>query len=323
MSGIDDALREELNALLDGELPPARAEELRRRMETDPALAREFAELKLAAAALRGLPAAPAPAELRERVMASLPRGRLRYAFVVAAVIAASVVAAIFLQPRQEAPTESLAARREEPPPEEKLRRAGEESAVERGAEAPVPATAAGEKAEALEATADAKRKESAGPLDRVPAAEPERTLYFRALAALKTEDLRRTLLAASAGGRAAGTETPMEGAVTSPQEARSVQELLERAFPKPPGGDGMAPSARIVGGAGPRIVEFEIQATPEEAAAVGRWLASLRPPDAPPRESPSAPKAEVEVRGDRKKALQEDAAARAVKVRITYPAPR
>ncbi len=68
MSGIEGRLREELGALLDGELAPERAAELRARLDSDDALRREYDELARAVAALRSMPAERAPASLRDGV---------------------------------------------------------------------------------------------------------------------------------------------------------------------------------------------------------------------------------------------------------------
>lgn len=114
MSGIDDRLREELGALLDGALPAERADALRRRIETDAELRREFEELKRTVAAVHGLPRERAPADLRARLRGELaePRGggRLvvlrRWAAVAAAALVVVAGAVLALRPgpaRQEA----------------------------------------------------------------------------------------------------------------------------------------------------------------------------------------------------------------------------
>ncbi len=64
--------RDELSAMLDGELSPERADELRRRIETDPEVAREYESLQRTIDVVRGLPRASAPADLRARLASSL-----------------------------------------------------------------------------------------------------------------------------------------------------------------------------------------------------------------------------------------------------------
>jgi len=100
VSGIDDHLREELGALLDGVLPEDRARELRLRLEEDAALRQEYEELARTVAAVRALPRAGAPDALRRRVDAALAGGggtvhRFRWLAVAAALLVA--VAGAFL----------------------------------------------------------------------------------------------------------------------------------------------------------------------------------------------------------------------------------
>ena len=109
MSDIDDRLREELGALLDGALDEERAAELRLRLETDEALRKEYDELRLTLAAVRALPRARAPAELHARVQRELarPAGRLftlRRALAVAAVLAVAVTASVLATRGDESP---------------------------------------------------------------------------------------------------------------------------------------------------------------------------------------------------------------------------
>lgn len=101
MSDIDDTLREELSALLDGALPEERAAALRARLESDAALRKEYEELRRTVAAVRALPRASAPPELRARLerklMAPPAAGvrRLRYRIAVAAVVLVAVGAGV------------------------------------------------------------------------------------------------------------------------------------------------------------------------------------------------------------------------------------
>jgi len=105
---IDDALREELSALLDGVLPEERAKELRRRIREEPELFREYAELERAVLAVRALPRKPAPPELRARLRRSLGerRGRGRIFRLGALAVAATALLAtgLALYLRREAP---------------------------------------------------------------------------------------------------------------------------------------------------------------------------------------------------------------------------
>jgi len=77
MSDDRDALREELSALIDGALPAARRRELEQLLERDEELRRDYEELRRAVHFVRSLPLLPAPAELRRRLRAVRPRGRL------------------------------------------------------------------------------------------------------------------------------------------------------------------------------------------------------------------------------------------------------
>jgi len=112
VSTIDDALREELSALLDGMLPEAREAELRARMETDAALLREFEELQKTVALVRGLPQERAPDALRERLRVALPPARkpapiFRWIGSQAAAAAVAGVAFFLLQSQPPSPRPS------------------------------------------------------------------------------------------------------------------------------------------------------------------------------------------------------------------------
>jgi hypothetical protein len=101
VSDIDFTLREELSALLDGVLPEERAVELRRHLESDAALRKEYEELRRTIAAVRALPRPSAPPELRARLeqklMAPPATGirRLRFRLAVAAVVTLAVGAGV------------------------------------------------------------------------------------------------------------------------------------------------------------------------------------------------------------------------------------
>jgi anti-sigma factor RsiW len=99
----------DLTALLDGALPPERAEELRRHLRSCPTCAAEELRIREAVALLRGLPAAPGPspyftarleARLREERahpgwLASLGRAALRWRVAVPGVALAASVAVV------------------------------------------------------------------------------------------------------------------------------------------------------------------------------------------------------------------------------------
>jgi len=109
VSDIDFTLREELSALLDGALPEERAVELRRRLESDAALRKEYEELRRTVAVVRALPRPSAPPELRARLerklMAPPATGirRLRYRLAVAAVVTVAVGAGVLaLRPQRQ-----------------------------------------------------------------------------------------------------------------------------------------------------------------------------------------------------------------------------
>ncbi|MHC4931286.1 MAG: anti-sigma factor family protein [Planctomycetota bacterium] len=74
MSAPDETLHEELGALLDGALAPEREAELRRRIESDPDLRREFEALRRTVEAVRGLERQPVPSELRAGVLSAMER---------------------------------------------------------------------------------------------------------------------------------------------------------------------------------------------------------------------------------------------------------
>ena len=72
MTDIDDRLKEQLSAWLDGELPADEARFLQRRLDNDPALRAQFERWQLASACLRGQPVRLMPAAFAERVQAGL-----------------------------------------------------------------------------------------------------------------------------------------------------------------------------------------------------------------------------------------------------------
>jgi hypothetical protein len=129
VSDIGDTLREELSALLDGALPEERAAELRRRLESDAALRKEYDELQRTVAAVRALPRPSAPAELRARLekklMAPPAAGvrRLRFRLAVAAVVTVAVGAGVLaLRPSGPEPVYEEARQQDPEPAREALR---------------------------------------------------------------------------------------------------------------------------------------------------------------------------------------------------------
>lgn len=64
----DEDLDRELSALLDGELTPTRARELREKVEADPRLRERLAAFESVDQRLRSLPRSPLPADLRARL---------------------------------------------------------------------------------------------------------------------------------------------------------------------------------------------------------------------------------------------------------------
>lgn len=103
---VDDRLREELGALLDGELAPEREAELRARIEREPELARELEALRRTVAAVRGLGRETAPAALRERLARPRPARIVapRWWLAAAAVLLVAVGAALLAKLGDEPP---------------------------------------------------------------------------------------------------------------------------------------------------------------------------------------------------------------------------
>jgi len=267
---IDDRLREELNALLDGELPEGRAAELRRRIEAEPDLAAEYDRLRRVASLVRGLPAARA--DLAGDVMARLPaRGRVHrpWGWMGAlAAAAAAVMATVALWPDEPAPRESWTEASEERP-------AGADAPAEKkSVEKPVGkriGKAEGESAvgllEETEAARDVRKEadESEAPprapesaklrgaakhadlMQRVekkgkPLTPEERDLYLRRVASLTRDELRAHF-ARVGDGRALPTPRPKGDAsaedaeiefdlrVASAEQAAALRRTLSRAY--------------------------------------------------------------------------------------------
>ena len=129
---IDDRLREELNALVDGELAEERAAELRAQLDTDAALQAEFDRMRRVADLVRSLPMERA--NVADEVMARLPRARgivhRPWAWGGAlAAAAAAVVLGVTLWHEQPPPERYTEARE---PKSEELERKPERAASEK-----------------------------------------------------------------------------------------------------------------------------------------------------------------------------------------------
>lgn len=96
MTDIDDRLKEQLSAWLDGELPADEARFLQRRLDNDPALRAQFERWQLASACLRGQPVRLMPAAFAGRVQAGLgpaAPARARWPWFASAAAAVLMVA--------------------------------------------------------------------------------------------------------------------------------------------------------------------------------------------------------------------------------------
>jgi hypothetical protein len=97
---------EDLSAWMDGELDGPRAEEIRRRVETDPAWAEAARELVRLDDALDAWRAPDAPGDLPERIVANVRRAarprvlRFRRVAIVASAAAAAIVLAVVITQR-------------------------------------------------------------------------------------------------------------------------------------------------------------------------------------------------------------------------------
>jgi len=111
---ISNDAMDDLHALLDGELDPAREVEVRDRIDRDPELRAEFDSLRRTVESVRGLPPIPARADLMARVsgktIAARPAGGLapilRW-FVPVAAVAAAVLVAVVVTNRSQGPVSS------------------------------------------------------------------------------------------------------------------------------------------------------------------------------------------------------------------------
>ena len=236
MSEFDDTLREELSALLDGALPEERAAELRRHIESDAALRKEYEELRRTVAAVRALPRPSAPSELRARLerklMAPPAAGirRLRFRLAVAAVVTVAVGAGVLaLRPsrshriheeaRQEDPAtvrDALQARSRRPPAAEAAG-SGDVPAKKMEAEAEVEAEAADER------LGRSLREPVAAPSSPEAPAEAKETSRKDAVPARFAEAKRRAPAKGIAGDDATFPELGAAGKGKSPDTGQEV----------------------------------------------------------------------------------------------------
>jgi hypothetical protein len=347
VSPIDDRLREDLSALLDGALPAERAAELRRRIEADPELRREYGELERAVARVRALPRAGAPPELRARLRRSLGDGRprapvFRLAWVaVAATVLLATGLALYL--RREAPATFEAKR--EPVPRDAT--AGKDDFA-------APQEAVEEAAPASEAVADAKTpdragreakggrgeprlgaskrtKEQAAEVDLVRVVETaknvgpaDRKTYLRQLGALDPAAAWKHI-AGLAGAGADGewnrreADASARGAppvlasilLADGEEAALVSRILSSAR----AADETASSVNLEAAMKDELATH-VEGTPQELARLGQWLALLDL-----AADPARPK--VTLFAEEKLEAQKKAAARVrALVRLRYGAP-
>ncbi len=299
---IDDALREELSALLDGALPEERALELRRRIEKDPELRRAHEDLERAVNAVRALPRSRAPAELRARIRGSLGERRApaRIFRLGALAAAAAVLLAAVLYLRREPTAHHEAA---EGPARERLKddalgkeqlpgfqqahdraeieEGGKLGAREDGAGVESQLGAAAPKDAAKRGTARAKEEASdlltaVEKTHEIP--EPDRKAYLRQVAALGPEGAREHVLAVFPDDVARGDKaldqrdeaTPVLATIqlADREEADLVRRILDAA-PRP---EARAAAATIEQDAKDQMTT-EILGTPEDLARLGRWL--------------------------------------------------
>jgi hypothetical protein len=148
---VDDRLREELGALLDGELPPEREAELRARLEREPELALELDALRRTVAAVRGLGRETAPPALRERLArphaapvrrarAVWPRLWLASAAVLLVAVGAALLAQLGDEPRRPPHEYEATLPEDEAPPAAKAEKAGDDAAEQIAALEEAPA---------------------------------------------------------------------------------------------------------------------------------------------------------------------------------------
>jgi len=347
---IDDGLREELSALLDGALPEQRARELRERIAKDPELRRAYEELERTVEAVRSLPRSRAPAELRARIRGSLNERRTGArlfrlpALAVAATVLVAAGLAFYLGRETKVRHESA----EGPVP---ARRAGD--AVEVGKQQVEEQGAAAERAQ-VRLKKDEKslgaRDDGAGaetklgaPKDAAkrgaPRAEKEadllgavarsreiaaadRKAYLRDVVALGPEKAAAHLKTLFPDSPEARGETDAAFRQRSPavlatiqledrEEASLVKRILDAA-PRP----AASAAALAVEQDEKDQVTAEVQGTPEDLRRIGLWLAllDLSPP------APSKPKVEVFEEAKREEGAEPVVRTAVVRLRFAKP---
>ncbi len=290
---IDDALREELSALIDGALPEERAKELRRRIREDKDLSREYAELERAVLAVRALPRTGAPPELRARLDVSLRprRGRILRLGVLAVAATVLLAVGLALHLRGGGAPRHFEAKDEPPAPQgipaeaqapSDRREAKDESALKKGA--PVADERAKQDGAKLGAARGAPAKKEAADLlakvaksRKVEAAD--RKAYLRQLVALDPgkalEHVRAVVgdeFAVEIRPQPRDGSPPVLAAIRL--EDREEADLVERILGTPPAPAG--PATAVAVEQAENQVTADVRGTPEDLARLGRWLALL-----------------------------------------------
>jgi len=297
---IDDGLREELSALIDGVLPEERAKELRQRIREEPDLFREYAELERTVHAVRALPRRGAPPDLRARVRASIggrrSGGRIFRLGALAAAATVLLALGLALYLRKDAPVhyearedKEEAMKREVPAPP------AAPAEVAEAADQAVPADAEAEprrlgkerdiaRAQPLEdksARAGAKKVQDDLLESVVKAhaiAQKDRKAYLQQLAALGPEKARahvRSLFGGESGERVASGPEPVLATIqlADREEATLVQKILGTA---PAPSKEQAATSLAAEAVVKDQLNAEVRGTPAELWRLEQWLSLL-----------------------------------------------
>jgi hypothetical protein len=353
---IDDPLREELSALVDGALPEERAKELRRLIREDKELSREYAELENAALAVRGLPRAGAPAELRARIGKALdtPRarggGRLLRLGMVAAAATVLVAAGLAFHLHGRGAPQHLEAKDQGAPAEELARNAeksddrllprgpadGAKQESTFGAPAAHDEMATDEPKPGKAERGAPRRQQETGVLAAVVKSKSipvaERKEYLRELAALAPDKVQEHLLALLGPEterdflpQASGGAPPLLATVLL--EDREEAKLVSKILGEPPAAEA-AEAPAVAGSAAALTVETEkkgemsteVRGSATDLQRLGRWLDLLD------LSRGGVPRPKVTVVQERKAAAkEEEPPVRTVIVRLKFgkPAPK
>lgn len=352
---IDDRLREELSALLDGALPEERARELRQRIGKDPELRREYAELERAVMAVRALPRSRAPAELRARIRGSLgerPAGARIFRFgalAAAATVLLAVAVALYLRRETPARFEAAEGPARQQPPDDALVPGKEQASEAR--EALAPADRAQDEGKKL-----GTREDGAGVESQLGAAAPkeaaargrsrakeekpdllkaveksrevlaaDRKAYLRQVAALGADKALEHVRAVIPDEDAARGERDLlldrrDGTVpvlaTIQLEDREEANLVRRILDTAPRQEAGAAVALTVEEDAKDQMSTEILGTPEDLRRLGRWLALLD------LARPAASQPKVAVFDETKRADEAAPEVRTAVVRLRYGKP-